>query len=133
MGAITHSIELNRGAITFEQLDTLRTRITLSVEYEPEGFIEQAGDVLGIPLGQVAEDLKRFRELENGSEALVTTGRIHTVETPPSTALSPSDVVQEASNIVVNEAYSDKDFQDMCRKFLGRHTKRIGSGSRPEG
>ena len=48
-------------------------------------------------------------------------------------ALSPSDVVQEASNIVVNEAYSDKDFQEMCRKFLGRHTKRIRSGSRPEG
>ena len=42
-------------------------------------------------------------------------------------ALSPSDVVQEASNIVVNEAYSDKDFQDMCRKFLGRHTKRVRS------
>jgi hypothetical protein len=47
-------------------------------------------------------------------------------------ALSPSDVVQQASNIVVNEAYSDKDFQDMCRKFLGRHTKRVRSGSHPE-
>ena len=43
-------------------------------------------------------------------------------------ALSPSDVVQEASNIVINEAYSDKDFQDMCRKFLGRHTKRVRVG-----
>jgi hypothetical protein len=43
-------------------------------------------------------------------------------------ALSPSDVVQEASNIVVNGAYSDKDFQDMCRKFLGRHTNRVKSG-----
>jgi hypothetical protein len=43
-------------------------------------------------------------------------------------ALSPSDVVQEASNIVVNKAYSDKDFQDTCRKFLGRHTKRVRSG-----
>ena len=32
------------------------------MEYEPEGFIEQAGDALGIPLGQVAEDLNRFRE-----------------------------------------------------------------------
>ncbi|HEX6563016.1 MAG TPA: hypothetical protein VF020_01965 [Chthoniobacterales bacterium] len=42
-------------------------------------------------------------------------------------ALNPSDVVQLASNIVVNEAYSDKDFQDMCRKFLGRHTKRVRS------
>jgi hypothetical protein len=47
-------------------------------------------------------------------------------------ALSPSGVVQEASNIVVNEAYSDKDFQDMCRKFLGRHTKRVRSGNSPE-
>ena len=43
-------------------------------------------------------------------------------------ALSPSDVVQEASNTVVNKDYSDKDFQDMCRKFLGRHTKRVRSG-----
>ena len=47
-------------------------------------------------------------------------------------ALSPSDVVQEASNIVVNEAYSDKDFQEICRKFLGRHTKRIRSENKPE-
>jgi hypothetical protein len=46
-------------------------------------------------------------------------------------ALSPSDVVQEASNIVVNDAYSDKDFQDMCRKFLGRHTKRVRSKNMP--
>jgi hypothetical protein len=46
-------------------------------------------------------------------------------------ALSPSDVVQEASNIVVNEAYSEKDFQDMCRKFLGRHTKRVRSKNSP--
>jgi Protein of unknown function (DUF2934) len=33
------------------------------MEYEPEGFLEQAGDVLGFPLGQVAEDLNRFRDL----------------------------------------------------------------------
>jgi hypothetical protein len=44
-------------------------------------------------------------------------------------ALNPkSDVVEEASKIVVNEAYSDKDFQAMCRKFLGRHTRRVRSG-----
>jgi hypothetical protein len=47
-------------------------------------------------------------------------------------ALSPSDVVQEASNTVVNKDYSDKDFQDKCRKFLGRHTKRVRSENRPE-
>jgi hypothetical protein len=43
-------------------------------------------------------------------------------------ALSKSDVVEEASKIVVNEAYSDKSFQDRCRKFIGRHTRRVRSG-----
>jgi hypothetical protein len=43
-------------------------------------------------------------------------------------ALTKSDVVEEASKIVVNEAYSEKNFQDMCRKFIGRHTKRVRSG-----
>jgi hypothetical protein len=43
-------------------------------------------------------------------------------------ALSPSDVVEEASKIVVNEAYSEKNFQDMCRKFIGKHTRRVRLG-----
>ena len=43
-------------------------------------------------------------------------------------ALSKLDVVEEASKIVVNEAYSEKDFQDRCRKFIGRHTRRVRSG-----
>jgi hypothetical protein len=43
-------------------------------------------------------------------------------------ALSKSDAVEEASKIVVNEAYSEKDFQDRCRKFIGRHTRRVKSG-----
>jgi uncharacterized protein YndB with AHSA1/START domain len=52
----------NRGLIAFEALDSERTRITLTMEYEPEGFIERAGDALGIPSGQVEGDLKRFRD-----------------------------------------------------------------------
>ena len=56
------------------------------MEYEPEGFIEQAGDALGIPLGQVAEDLNRFREfMESGRETGAPTGQIDRVETPVST------------------------------------------------
>ncbi|MFY9983889.1 MAG: hypothetical protein WAK31_03980 [Chthoniobacterales bacterium] len=42
-------------------------------------------------------------------------------------ALSRSDVVEEASKIVVNEGYTEKNFQDMCRKFIGRHTRRVRS------
>jgi hypothetical protein len=52
----------NRGMIAFEALDPQRTRVTLTIEYEPEGFLERAGDALGIPSGQVEGDLKRFRD-----------------------------------------------------------------------
>jgi hypothetical protein len=56
----------NRGMIAFEGLDPERTRITLTMEYEPEGFLERAGDALGIPSGQVEGDLNRFRDfIEN--------------------------------------------------------------------
>jgi uncharacterized protein YndB with AHSA1/START domain len=63
----------NRGVIAFESLELDRTLITLTMEYEPEGFLEMAGDALGIPSGQVEGNLKRFRdfierrEMENGS------------------------------------------------------------------
>jgi Polyketide cyclase / dehydrase and lipid transport/Protein of unknown function (DUF2934) len=63
----------NRGIIAFEPLDLDRTLITLTMEYEPEGFLERAGDALGIPSSQVEGNLKRFRdfierrEMENGT------------------------------------------------------------------
>ena len=52
----------NRGMIAFEALDPERTRVILTIEYEPEGLLEIAGDALGIPSGQVEGDLKRFRD-----------------------------------------------------------------------
>jgi hypothetical protein len=52
----------NRGMIAFEALDAERTRVILTMEYEPEGLLEIAGDALGIPSGQVEGDLKRFRD-----------------------------------------------------------------------
>jgi hypothetical protein len=63
----------NRGIIAFEPLDFDRTLITLTIEYEPEGLLERAGDALGIPSSQVEGDLNRFRdfierkEMENGN------------------------------------------------------------------
>ncbi len=53
----------NRGAITFEPLGTDATRLTVVMEYEPEGFLEKAADILGVPSGHVEESLKSFREL----------------------------------------------------------------------
>jgi hypothetical protein len=53
----------NRGAVTFEPLGTETTRLTVAMEYEPEGLLEKAADLLGVPSGRVEESLKSFREL----------------------------------------------------------------------
>ena len=58
----------NSGEVTFERLDEERTRVILTMEYEPEGFLEKAGDALGIPSGRAEGDLKRFRDLSKKEE-----------------------------------------------------------------
>jgi hypothetical protein len=52
----------NQGEVTFESLDPDQTRVTLRMEYEPEGLLEMAGDALGFAAAQVEEDLIRFRD-----------------------------------------------------------------------
>jgi uncharacterized protein YndB with AHSA1/START domain len=82
----------NSGAVRFEPLDAWQTRITLTMEYEPEGFLEQAGDVLGLPLGQVAEDLNRFREfMETGRETGAPPHPVDQVANPLSTEKATSE------------------------------------------
>jgi hemerythrin superfamily protein/ribosome-associated toxin RatA of RatAB toxin-antitoxin module len=51
----------NAGAVTFEPVGTARTRVTLSLDYEPEGLVEKAGDALNIVERQAAGDLERFK------------------------------------------------------------------------
>ena len=77
----------NRGAVTFEQVDGPLTRVTLKMDYDPEGLLEQAGDALGIPLGQVEEDLNRFRDLMENRESQTGVARAQTepIETLSST------------------------------------------------
>jgi hypothetical protein len=72
----------NSGEVTFESLDEERTRVILTMEYEPEGFLEKAGDALGIPSGRAEGDLKRFRDFieERGTETAGWNGRIEAEE-----------------------------------------------------
>jgi carbon monoxide dehydrogenase subunit G len=53
----------NAGAVRFEPAGAASTIVHLSLEYEPEGVVEQVGDKLGIVERQVDADLKRFKEL----------------------------------------------------------------------
>jgi ribosome-associated toxin RatA of RatAB toxin-antitoxin module len=52
----------NAGAVTFEDLGGDQTSVTLFLEYEPEGLVEKAGDVLGVVGRQAESDLQRFKE-----------------------------------------------------------------------
>jgi uncharacterized membrane protein len=51
----------NAGAVTFEDLGGGQTRVSLSLEYEPEGLIEKVGDKLNIVENQAEADLERFK------------------------------------------------------------------------
>src|SRR3954447_24094665 len=51
----------NAGAVAFEPLGAARTRVMLALDYEPEGLVEKAGDVLSIVERQALGDLERFK------------------------------------------------------------------------
>ncbi|MGW3891008.1 SRPBCC family protein [Micromonospora chokoriensis] len=49
------------GVVTFHRLDADKTRVTLQLEFEPHGVVEQAGDKLGIVDRRAKGDLERFK------------------------------------------------------------------------
>ena len=53
----------NAGAVRFEPAGAGSTIVHLSLEYEPEGVVEQVGDKLGVVERQVTSDLERFKAL----------------------------------------------------------------------
>jgi uncharacterized membrane protein len=58
--------EKNAGRVTFQELDLAKTRITLAMEWSPDGLTEKAGDALGLDDRQVERDLERFKEYIEG-------------------------------------------------------------------
>jgi uncharacterized membrane protein len=51
----------NAGVVTFHRLADQHTRIMLQVDYEPEGVLENVGDMLGVVSTRVRGDLQRFK------------------------------------------------------------------------
>jgi uncharacterized membrane protein len=70
---------LHRGSVSFTALEADRTRIDLEIEWEPEGFVEQAGAALQLDDLQVKSDLKRFKEFieRRGAETGAWRGEVH--------------------------------------------------------
>jgi len=52
----------NTGSVQFEKLGANRTKVSLSLSYEPESGLEKVGDALGILSFRVQGDLDRFKE-----------------------------------------------------------------------
>jgi uncharacterized membrane protein len=52
----------NRGTVRFDPVAPMSTRVTLALDFEPEGIIENVGDKLGFVKSRARGDLERFRE-----------------------------------------------------------------------
>jgi uncharacterized membrane protein len=68
----------NAGIVTFHPLDEGRTRITLQIDTDPEGPMENVGDALGLVERRVEGDLKRFKEFieQRGAPTGAWRGRV---------------------------------------------------------
>jgi uncharacterized membrane protein len=69
---------INSGVVLFTPLDGDRCRVTLALEYDPQGFLEKVGDALGFVSRRVEGDLERFKKFveERGSETGAWRGEI---------------------------------------------------------
>lgn len=52
---------VNAGCVTFHPLEARRTRVMLQVDFEPDGLLAAAGDVLRLPQRCLDAALERFR------------------------------------------------------------------------
>jgi uncharacterized membrane protein len=53
---------VHSGMVSFNPVGPAITRVTLRIDYEPEGLVEEAGDKLGFVSRRVEGDLKRFKD-----------------------------------------------------------------------
>jgi len=58
--------ELNSGMVNFEPLGPDRTRVSVKINYKPEGAMEKIGSALGVVSQRVHRDLERFKEFIEG-------------------------------------------------------------------
>lgn len=68
----------NAGVVSFYRLSDDRCRVTLQIDYEPEGVLETVGDWLGVVSRRTEGDLERFKKFieERGVETGAWRGTI---------------------------------------------------------
>jgi uncharacterized membrane protein len=53
--------EYTSGTVSFQPVASSRTRVTVQLNYEPQGVTEKLGDMLGLVSRRVEGDLERFK------------------------------------------------------------------------
>jgi uncharacterized membrane protein len=68
----------NAGVVTFHRIDDETTRVTLQMDVEPEGVVENVGTALGFLDRRVKGDLERLKEFieSRGSETGAWRGEV---------------------------------------------------------
>jgi uncharacterized membrane protein len=66
------------GVVTFHRIDPDHCKVMLQMDYEPEGIVENLGDVIGVTERRVTGDLERFKKFieERGAETGAWRGEI---------------------------------------------------------
>ncbi len=61
---------MNAGVVTFHRLDDSKTRVTIQLDVDPEGPVENIGDALGFVQRRAKGDMERFKDFieSRGSE-----------------------------------------------------------------
>jgi uncharacterized membrane protein len=59
----------NSGTVSFADAQGAGTRVTLRLDFEPEGIVEKAGDLTHLVQRRVAGDLDRFKDFIEGRRA----------------------------------------------------------------
>ena len=67
------------GTVAFEPAADNCTKVSLTMTYDPEGFVENVGDAVGATNLRVQGDLKRFKKFieERGAETGAWRGEVH--------------------------------------------------------
>jgi uncharacterized membrane protein len=71
--------KLNAGTVKFEPVGDGKTRVCLTMEYDPEGPVENVGSAIGVPGHRVKKDLENFKEFieKRGAETGAWRGEVH--------------------------------------------------------
>ena len=66
------------GVVTFHRLDDTHCKVMLQMDYEPQGLVENMGDVIGVTERRIAGDLERFKKFieERGAETGAWRGEV---------------------------------------------------------